>query len=455
MPKAVRRPKRGKRRLSHLAGRIERLQALLGKLVPVPEEWLKTSEEGEQTNKLQPLPCTKYRDLVKAWRKAVLWSDGMDCALSMMLSSVMSINLGGEKLWVKILGPPSSGKTTILEGIAVSKYTVSKDTVTGFYSGFMDKEGKDNSLASKIRGKALLTKEGDCLITAPNRTQILSDARGLYDGAGRTHFKTGTGKDYEGFRMSWLICGTAKLREIDDNGLGARTLDCIIMNEIDEDFEKAVTESAADREIADMCNIATENAESQYSPELAYAMRLTGGYVNYLHENCVDLMRGLEKPSQEVKDRCNELALFVAFARCRPSKTDPDAETERELAARLTKQLTRAMMCIAVVTNSGKINKKVMNKTAKVAMDTGRGLTLEIVRTLAKYKGGLDIRSIALHHTGEHETKIRAYMRHLKKIKVVVSTKGKTKGGTPTRQNKYVLTKRIRKLWRAVRKFNY
>ena len=63
------------------------LEKLLGLITPVPEEWLSTNKEPEQANLTY---CTSYRKLVTGWRKALKWTDGLDCSLSVMLAASAS-----------------------------------------------------------------------------------------------------------------------------------------------------------------------------------------------------------------------------------------------------------------------------------------------------------------------------------------------------------------------------
>ena len=145
-----------------------------------------------------------------AWRKALKWTDGLDCALSVMLASVTSTMQVGDQLWVKIIGPASCGKSTLCEALSVNdKYILAKSTIRGFHSGYKsDRDGtEDNSLIVQVRNKTLITKDGDTILQSPNLGQILSDARDLYDCTTRSHYKNKMGKDYVGVRMTWILCG--------------------------------------------------------------------------------------------------------------------------------------------------------------------------------------------------------------------------------------------------------
>lgn len=418
--------------LSPLGLRITRLGELLGKLGPIPAEWLedvnKASKAGTKTKPLECLSCSSWTEVVGAWKRALKWTEGLDCALACMFSSVLSTNLVGEQLWFLVIGPPSSGKTTLLEGLSVNKkYVLSKDTIRGFYSGWKDEQGNDVSLIQEAMGRTLAMKEGDAFIKAPTCQQILSEGRGIYDRVGRVHYRNATANDYEGARMTWIICGTSAIREeIDGSELGARFLCCVVMDGIDDDFEDDVLWRAVNQEARNMLSESNGDASGQHPEELAQAMSLTGGYVSYLRENAVDLISGVSIGEDQLR-YCGRLGKFISYMRARPSKKDE--HPEREFGARLGKQLTRLAVSIAVVTNDSSLTSTVMNRVKRIGMDTARGLPLQIARRLryaeANHAIGLPIKSLS-DYLNQPEEKIKTLIRFLRHIGVVEQDKRPT-----------------------------
>lgn len=381
--------------------RVRNLQSLLRLIVPVPEEWLAQPAKSVSSGGprlLNCAECSSYTELINAWRKALRWTDGLDRALSIMLASSASTMLVGEQLWIKIIGPPGCAKTTLLEGLSVNRqYVISKDTIRGFYTGWKDAEGQDYSIANLARGKTLATKDGDTLLRAPNLLQILSEARGLYDRAGRTHYRNAVMNDYEGHRMTWLLCGTPALREIDESELGCRFLDCVIMENIDDQFEQDVAWRAVNQEADYMLAESDGTPDSQHPPDLLRAMRLTGGYLTYLRENILLLLPGVLIGPAE-RQQCVHLARLVAHLRARPHGSSQTAEAGREFSARLAKQLLRLAGSLAVVLNRQAADHEVMRRVRQVALDTARGLSLNVIRHLRKvHPRGLDPRSLELY----------------------------------------------------------
>lgn len=429
--------------------RIKRLGQLLAKCRSVPEEWLGKANgaisEGIAPNVLACLPCNNYAALVNAWKKALKWTDGLDCALSVMLATVASTKIVGDQLWVKIMGPASCGKSTLCEAISVnSKYVLAKSTIRGFHSGYQQQEGEDNSLITKVRNKTLVTKDGDTLLQSPNLGQILSEGRDVYDRTSRADYRNKAGKDHSGINMTWILCGTASLRSIDSSELGQRFLDCVIMEGIDDDFEDEILWRVANRVDRNMALESDGSVETNYEPELAHAMQMTGGYIDYLCKNATELLSQVTAKDHDLR-KCTRLGKFVAFMRARPSKKQ-DENVEREFAPRLVSQHTRLMKTLSIVMNKTMVDSEIMRRVKKVALDTARGKTLQLADYLFSEEEGLETRALAMYtNTTEDET--RKLLRFLRQIKVTeLGAAGTGMSKTP----KWKLTEGIRKLYQEV-----
>ncbi len=430
--------------------RIERLAILLKRTRLVPEDWLgESAEEEDERVNVECIECESYRELNKAWRKALKWTDGLDYALSVMLASVVSVKLIGDQLWVKVIGPASCGKSTLCEAISTNtEFILAKSTIRGFHSGYKEtgSKGEDNSLIPLITGKTLITKDGDTLLKSPNLSQILSEARDIYDGTSRTHYRNATSKDYMGIRTTWLLCGTDALREIDNSELGERFLDCSIMDTIDEDLEEEILWRVANRANRSMAIEADGTAGTQYEPEMTKAMGLTGGYVSYLRNNAVKLATAVETPTWVLK-RCTRLGKFVSCLRARPGRTIEFSE--REFSARLVSQHVRLAKCLTIVLNKKEVDDVVMKRVTQVSLDTARGQTLDIAKVLYESgENGGALRAISLG-TNYGESDTRRMLRFLSRIKVTKTFDGTQPKGM-SQKSRWCLTDSFRELFKDV-----
>ena len=437
-----------------LGSRIKALAQILGKISPVPQEWVKSSPEAVKTSaKGSSLctPCDSYKDLINAWRKAMKWTDGLDCALTVMLASVASVRLVGDQLWVKIIGPASCGKTSIAKALGTaSDYVLCEDVIRGFTSGWRAEGGEDAKgydLATRIKNKTMITMDGDTLMQSPNLPNILGEARRLYDGQLSSHFKNGMGKAVDQHRFTWVICGTSSLRGMDSSELGERFLDCVIMEGIDDDLEDEILLRVANRTVRNMSTEVSDRVGSMEDPEMEIVMNLTGGYVEWLRKNAAIEMATVET-SREALHFCTRLGKFVAFMRARPSSTQ-DEVAEREFAARLVTQHIRLATCLAVVMNKKSVDKEVLKRTQKVAFDTARGRTTEITRHLYEAgENGLEVKSIALY-TNNTEAEVRKLLKFLRDIGVAANFIRKAAKGISGKPA-WILTPKLVKLWKEV-----
>jgi energy-coupling factor transporter ATP-binding protein EcfA2 len=428
------------------SSRVDQLRKLLSLVEPVPDSWLEGAKRGSGKKgklELECKVCTDWNTLVNAWRKAMKWTEGLDRALSVMLAVVTSTKAIGDQLWVKIIGPAACGKSTLCEALSVNhKYVTAKSTIRGFHSGFKsDADGReDNSLICSLYDKTLVTKDGDTLLQSPNLGQILSEARDIYDRTSRTHYRNKMGKDYAGINMTWLLCGTSSLRSIDSSELGERFLDCVIVEDIDEDLEDEIGWRVANRAEREMSYEADGKPETRDGPDYVLAKQLTGGYVDYLRTNAQSLLDQVQAPEWTLR-RCQKLAKFVAFMRARPS-TRQEEKAEREMSFRLISQLVRLAKCVAAVLNKREIDTEVMRRVNRVAMDTARGRVMELCRVLySTSDNGMSLSALTyrIHYT---EEKTKGLLQFLRQIGVVELYQPESVAGIKTRP-----------LWRLTAKF--
>lgn len=432
-----------------LAGRVRLLGEFLGKVRPVPAEWSapkKAVAVNGHHHKARATSCTSWRQLQQAWKRAMTWTEGLDRALAVMLASCASVRLVGDQLWVKIVSPPGTGKSTLCEALAESRHIVAKSVIRGFHSGY-DQSGtgtEDNSLLVGLSDKTLVLKDGDTLLQQPNLPQILAEARDIYDRVSRTHYRNKSSKDYKNVNMTFILCGTSSLRKLDSSELGERFLDCVIMDQVEDDLEDSINLRA----INDLCSaMATEPSVNGTTvrPAEQTARELTGAYIDHLRQVIDDEVRTVTMP-EGVANEINALGKFVAFMRTRPSLTQKE-EVNRELSTRLVKQLSRLAFCLAVVTNRRSIDGGIMDWVRKVAMDTARGRTYDLVKVIDAYDGptpGVTTAEAGLL-AREDDDDCRALLGFLRKIKVLELVRG---SGIFKGSSYWRLTARMKTIWR-------
>lgn len=406
------------------SSRYDNLKILLNLLKPVPKEWItknsRSNSSKEEEQGIELLPCDSYKVLVASWEKSMKWTPGLDCALSVMLASITSTMVVGDQLWVKVISPASSGKTKLCEALSANKkYVLSKSTIRGFHSGFKadgDGSDADNSLISELNGKTLITKDGDTLMTSPNLSQVLSEARDVYDGASRTHYRNKMSKDYEGLRMTWILCGTSSLRSIDSSELGERFLDCVIMDGIDADLEDEVVKIVVQKSVDNFKYHSSDDINKQTDPLTMDTMKLTGGYITHLRENAETLFSSIDYDPNTLQ-YFGRLGKLVSYLRARPSLRQNET-AEREFSARLASQLVRLGVCLSIVLNKKNIS-EVTDRVKKVALDTARGRSLEIVEIVESHQDkGISVKNV-VSQVKEKDAILRNLILYMRQIGIL------------------------------------
>jgi hypothetical protein len=454
-----------------LAVRARRLGDLLGKLVPVPRDWVEDAVApgngpeskngvhagpggGRGSVALTTLPCTDYAALTREWRKAMKWTPDLDRALAVMLACVASTRSLDDQLWVRVIGRPSSGKTTLCEALSVArKYVYPKDTMTGLLSGYqLDREGSENiSLVGQLHNKTLVVKDGDTLLQLANLGQVMSQLRAFYDRSIRSQYGNLMSRDWEGLNTTVILCGTRRLQQqLDNSELGERFVDCVVMENMDDALEDEILWRVANRVDRNVGVESNGQVESRHDPDLITAMRMTGGYVEYLCADAPAKLAGVRADEGALR-YCMRLGKFVAHMRTRPSVTArPDAAVaEREMASRLVSQLVRLAKCLAVVLNRTSFDSEVLGRVRQAALDTSRGRTFRLVGVL--YDGGVGgvDAGTAYHDAGETPLQGQKLLADLRQLGVAESVRVPVGPGLRPRE-RWRLTPLMRALYADV-----
>jgi hypothetical protein len=321
---------------------------------------------------------------------------------ALSLATVASTELPGEQIWLRIIGPPGSGKTTIAEAITAAKeYVFPISIQTGFHSGHTGGPGggggphaKDASLVKMMDGKTVLIKDGDTLLTAANRDKTLAELRDLYDGVSRAHYRNGVHHEYENLRTTFILCGTDHLRTLNRSFLGERFLDCEILGaeETDPYIDRAI-ENAYLRVSSGLSNPGDEIATNPIVGNLLKAA--TYGYVLHLKKKLATAP--IPSFPEEYRNRIKALAKLLAYVRARLVRTEGelDYRPRVELATRLASQFTKLAVVIAVMFDYPAINGETYRLLQKIMVDTATSFEWEMIRMLVRHRDGLSSKQLA------------------------------------------------------------
>lgn len=300
--------------------------------------------------------CDTFDELINRFEKVYHVTTDMKLALCLVLSSIYSIKLDTEQLWVRLIGPPSCGKTTIANAVAASNQVVLRSTFTGLFSGWKDDNEDDPSMIPLIKDRTLLVKDADALLQQPNVARIFSELRDFYDKNCSTQFKNRVQRDYRNVKSTMVLCGTNVLRRSDQAYLGERFVDFEM--KISPKDEALINARQLERQISLAMN--TGDMPSELSVRAA-----TKGFIEHLMKRSP-----IRIPTQEEQLRITMFAWLGAKLR---SKVDRNRNQEitftpiSELAPRLIGQLTSLFFSSSVVTGD---NQSLVSKLkTKIILD--------------------------------------------------------------------------------------
>lgn len=448
-----------------LASRLIALEGLERRIGSLPEEWILGAIRGvsgggnsngseEKENRLRVKPCTDYKTLITAWRKAMRWRQSMDDVLSTMLAVAASTVQTGDQLFLQVIGAAGGGKTKFCDAMLVSSNCYPLEHLTGFHSGWKGTDGEDYSLISRMNRKTLITPEGDVIMSSPSFTQIMSEQRRIFDGTSGATFKNSKEDNrYTGLRTPWIMAGTPAMMDSDQSHLGDRFLK-VVLDDPDDEERRDIIRRCGHAALGAVMQTSEKDAGKQIDTKFSMAFQLTGGYIDYLRENVETLLAQLKVDADQLVEYCALLGEFTADLRARP---DPEAHKKdtksgKEMPTRLTHQYVRLACCIAVVLNKTTIDTEVLRRVRKVALDTSRGISLDIIRIMRKYEiagqDGMEV--ITIHrHVNKSEEKCRNMMRFMRDINLLRLSEPDPINGLKQKP-KWYLTDRMRELWISV-----
>lgn len=454
------------RDLLHETSGIEGLRSLIKQTehieLHLPSKKTKSKQEedtNEEPPKLEPLECSSFNQLVKAFAAKndegfglhihQPWKDTFAC----MLATVISTELPDEQIWLRVIGPGSSGKTTLANCIATaSEYTIMRSMFTGFHSGFVGggkTKWKDSSLIPKINGKTFIVKDGDTLLTTPNRDRVLAELRDLYDGNTSSEYRNRKSVEYNDIRTTMLLCGTADLRSLNRSYLGDRFLDIEILG--DENTDPYIKRAASNAYSNLAKHFSSKNGEDNdihSDDKLRQLKRLTYGFILHLKEN---LHGSFPTMSEKTSQKLQAIGQFVSYMRAR-SKREKDELSYRprtELATRLIGQLIKLAVCLSIVMGKRKIDDEIIRIVRKVAFDTASGFPLEFTQLLSKYKE-LSQSQIAIT-LGLASTTTNRVLQDMHEFNIIKRTEKPNRSGIGGRHlHLWTLSSEMIKLWRII-----
>lgn len=371
---------------------------IMHKYTDVPESWAVENEVAKAIEEsLDPLPCFSFEDLVAVIKKQGLhWTQRLEDTLICVLAVIVSTGSPGDQLWMRVIGPPGSGKSTLESIVSASRdYVYLLDVFKGIMSGWRSADGKDNSLIPRIRGKCVMISDGDTMMQSSSLEKIMSELRRLYDRSLHGDFLNGIEIHHDNVESTFILCGTDTLRALDKSSLGERFLNCEIFG-ADTDHEPYIKRSFTNT-YNRLRNHLTNEASAEQSIDFTEIKQRCMGLLQYLVEDLFT-SRTFQFPecSPETESKIESIAQVLSHVRARCA--DPEEASYRsrnEVATRLTAQLTKLGVFVAIILGEKDLNGNALRIIRSVAMASGESYHMEILKELASRKEGLDAQQLS------------------------------------------------------------
>lgn len=377
--------------------------------------------------------CVTYAQLLSKYESIYHTTDSMRLAMLLVLSSIYSNKVEGEQLWIRLIGAPSSGKTTIAKCVSGSTQVVLKSTFTGLFSGWREAGAAgvtDSSLIPQISNKTLIVKDADTLLKQKNVEQIFSELRDFYDKDSSTFYRHGVSHDYHNIRSTMILCGTRVLRRSDQTFLGERFVDYEL------DLTASDREHIEERMLQRSMNVAMNpSALPPETPVIAAGK----GFIEHMMERNVRVGLG---PREILNIR-----IWAQLAATLRTKVDREQYGKKEITfdpvievpARLIGQLCKLYLCAPVVLDADVIPPMVHQLAAKVVRDIidFRSNRMKVCKTLlADFISRDEIKE----RSGiESVERINTELEDLMALKLVEVTKAASRSGLGSHVLKFKL----------------
>ena len=419
---------------------------------------------------VEPEACDSFDSLWSQIEQELHTTEAMYDSLAVVMAISVSLNLGDVPLWAFLVGPASSGKSTIsaiLESATPYSFSVSK--LTGMFSGFKSKGDKDHGLVPLIQGKTMVIKDFTTVLTSPptERDRVFGDLRDLYDGAGAAQYRNNVRRDYKGVRFGIVACVTDAIHAYNQTGLGERFLKCEIDSVWDDAgrMERASSshgghiDKAMDSLLESVCNV-----EIQATGNLSGIQSRAWGLLDNLYEHAEEkanisaVATGVAN-SSDYKLYVSHLAQLVALARANVERDRDKEITYRpraELGVRLAKQLMKLTVSLCLVFGVNEPNDRIRRIIRKVALDTAIGFNLEIILAVAHSKSGGLTRDELATKMNISVTKVVRHLSNMKELNIVREVKQKqTVGQHSTRGRRKVVVRLTKDVAELITKLGF
>lgn len=324
---------------------------------------------------VERIPVNNFLEVIDSFKSCLHVDLNFIDALTIATGIAISVRIPGDPIWGFMVGPPSSGKTTLVETFLGSdEYAegVSKLTATALISGYKSAKG-DCSFLKRLHKKLLVIKDFTAVKRMPAALQaeLFGLLRDIHDGHCKIPYGNNLIRDYSDIRFSILAAVTDIIHGDNHSTLGDKFIKVELLG---DDYDSNSQVLAAIEGTAHkmermkflqgvILSFLDKNKTIDWEPSIpdTYKHRLVG----------LSQVAGALRAQVERENRGN--------LRYRP---------RQESGGRLGAILSRLGKSCCIVLDKAEVDDDVYYLMEKVALDTTTGFNLEIVSALARLESG-------------------------------------------------------------------
>lgn len=340
-----------------------------------------------------------FERILREYRKFFYVDNRMRDSLAVCLAVAISIQLPHDPLWLFLVAPPSSGKTIMLSSFRHSDRCeyLSSMSSKSLVSGWKTEDGSDPSLLARLGQRTLVLKDYTEIMSMPAGAQeeIYGVLRNAFDGEYAKTFGHGENRLYKNCFFSMLAGVTHAIKGDNRAALGERFLrfglldnthnaKAHIKRALDSFLDASIFSSreptAKPAKIKIKKSVQIKKDKTIKKPTLVSdelkIQQLTTAFVD-------QTIKTRPSISQAFRDKLEILSDLVASLRTRIEKTfnkDPKYRPEREIGARLVRQLAKLAQSLCVVLNKRSMDEEIYRIVKICALDTVAGYHLDAIR---------------------------------------------------------------------------
>lgn len=340
--------------------------------------------------------CNSFEELINVYRKdLVITKSFIDC-LAICCATHAAVKLESDPIWLYLVGPPSSGKSTICDLLSSDeKHTKALSKFTGLISGSI----QGTHLVPSLQNKCVIIKDGT-LILESNPQQLANvygELRDIFDGSIEVAYRNGVQASFKNINFGMIIGITERIYQLNMSALGERFLHCRL--ETDRENEILRNKTVINSLLSNIKLNTSEGNDEGDARSFPLQKQHTAGFLNHLHNRLTDEQILVPKYTIQDVELIQALADVIACSRANVPKAYKGEEiaydSRPEGSTRVAKQLSRLAIALCYVYGVKSFIPLIKDNLSKVARDTSFGRQNKLIKTVATSTAGLNKSSLS------------------------------------------------------------